>query len=632
MSVPVERIPPGVDAKAALYRTQLQRQRVLVVLDNASSAEQVRPLLPGSPGCMVVVTSRSRLASLSARDGARQVRIDPLPAAEAITLLRQVIGAPRVDAEPGAVVDLARHCGYLPLALRIAADRVAARSHVGLADVSGELACEQDRLDLLATVDDDEATAVRAVFSWSFRGFAGRGRPDVPAAGPARRRRSQRCRRCRAGRHHRAAGTPATGGVDRRAPARVRTGPDRYRLHDLLRVYAAERAASEETDHDRATAVARMLAWYLHTATATGRALDCGPTFDCQRRYVVLGSAATEYLQPSFTTHEQSLAWFKTECANLVAAVGQASDAGQYDIAWKLPLALSHFFDVDKPTADWIGVHHIGLAATRLHDRLGEACILADLGSVYRYFQQVDVSLDCRRRSLNIFREINDQWGEALMLCVVGSTHRRLGQFDQAVDHLQQGLAVWCALGNRSGEASALNRLGECLRDLRRNDDSLAHHQRALAIQHEIGLLHDEGSTLCHLGLTYQQLQRHQEAIGCLHQAAAVYRLTTSRRFGSRHHEAEALCLLGDLLHDNGQSKTASECWHQALAIYDDLDAPQAADVAARLARLRRGGRSRPRSATAARARRNSTGGSSRKGVIRRRGPVERHGPDRFRP
>lgn len=224
MSVPVERIPPGVDAKAALYRTQLQRQRVLVVLDNASSAEQVRPLLPGSPGCMVVVTSRSRLASLSARDGARQVRIDPLPAAEAITLLRQVIGAPRVDAEPGAVVDLARHCGYLPLALRIAADRVAARSHVGLADVSGELACEQDRLDLLATVDDDEATAVRAVFSWSFRGFAGRGRPDVPAAGPARRRRSQRCRRCRAGRHHRAAGTPATGGVDRRAPARA--GPD----------------------------------------------------------------------------------------------------------------------------------------------------------------------------------------------------------------------------------------------------------------------------------------------------------------------------------------------------------------------------------------------------------------------
>jgi hypothetical protein len=165
LSIPVEQIPPGVEAKAALYRTRLQQRRVLVILDNASTAEQVRPLLPGSPSCLVVVTSRSRLPSLTARNGARQVSLDPLSAVEAINLLRGVVGAGRVDAEPGAAVDLARHCGYLPLALRIAAERVAARAHVTLAGASSELACLQDRLDLLATIDNDETTAVRAVFS-----------------------------------------------------------------------------------------------------------------------------------------------------------------------------------------------------------------------------------------------------------------------------------------------------------------------------------------------------------------------------------------------------------------------------------------------------------------------------------
>jgi tetratricopeptide (TPR) repeat protein len=491
------------------------------------------------------------------------------------------------------VVDLARHCGYLPLALRIVADRVAARSDVGLADVSGDLACEQDRLDLLATVDDDETTAVRAVFSWSFRAL------------PADAARMFRLLGLHAGAGFSVSTAAALAGttVPRVRPLLAvlsgahlleQVGPDRYRLHDLLRVYAAERATSEETDHDRAAAVGRVLALYLQDAIAAGRALDCGNTFDCQPRQVLLGWTEGDDAPLAFTTHEQALAWFKTEWANLVAAVGQASDAGEYDIAWKLPLALAHFFEVDKPIADWIGVHHIGLAATRcLHDRLGEAWILADLGSVHWYFQQFDESLDCRRRSLAIVREIGFQWGAALMLCYLAYTLCKLGRFDEAVDNAQQALVSWRALGNQSGEAFALNGLGDALRGLQQHDQALAQHQRALAIQREIDSRRGEGTTLRLLGLTYQQLQRHQEAIDCLRQAAAVYRVTTPRRFGSRLHEAETLCLLGDLLHDNGQPTTASECWRQAHAIYDDIEAPQATDVAARIARLNGSERSR---------------------------------------
>ncbi|HET8659123.1 MAG TPA: tetratricopeptide repeat protein, partial [Micromonosporaceae bacterium] len=545
LSVPVERIPPTVDGKAALYRTQIQRRRILLILDNASTAEQVRPLLPDSTGCVVVVTSRSRLPSLTARNGARQISLDPLSTAEATSLLREIIGAARVDAEPGAALDLARHCGYLPLALRIAADRAAARPHVRLAYVSGELACEQDRLDLLATMDNDETTAMRAVFAWSFRELHGEAArtfrllglhagPDISVAAAAA-----------------LAGTTA---------ARVRpllealnsvhllerAGENRYRLHDLLRAYAAERAIADENDHDRASAVARVLAWYLYTATVAGRVLDCGPTFDCQPRQALLGSADTDNAPPTFTTHEQALAWFKTDCANLVAAVGQAFDAGQYEIAWKLPFALSHFFDVDKPSADWISVHRIGLAAVRhLNNQRGEACILADLAGVYQHFQQFDESLDCRLRSLVIFREIGDQWGEALSLCYLGRTHHRLGELDHAVGHLQRSLDIWQALGNRSGQALALNILGGILRALQRHDEALAHHQKALAIYRETGNARGEGDILYYLGLTYAALQRQREAIDCLHQAVAIFRGINSRRLRFRYNDAEALCLLG---------------------------------------------------------------------------------------
>ncbi|MDQ3886766.1 MAG: NB-ARC domain-containing protein, partial [Actinomycetota bacterium] len=170
LNVPVEQIPAGLEARAALYRSLLDGRRVLIVLDNASSAEQVRPLLPGSPSCRVVITSRSRLSGLIARDGASRVTMDLLPPAEAIALLRDVIGDNRVAAESEAAAELAKRCAYLPLALRIAAERAVTHPHVPLTDLTDELAVEHDRLDLFAAdEEEDEATALRAVFSWSYR-------------------------------------------------------------------------------------------------------------------------------------------------------------------------------------------------------------------------------------------------------------------------------------------------------------------------------------------------------------------------------------------------------------------------------------------------------------------------------
>jgi Helix-turn-helix domain/NB-ARC domain len=246
LRVSAEKTPTDVEAKAGLYRSLLDGQRVLVVLDNAGTADQVRPLLPGSPGCLVVVTSRSRLSGLVVRDGAHRVTLHPLPVADALILLREIIGADRVDAEPEMAVQLAHQCAHLPLALRLSAERVVSHPHLTLAELVGELADERDRLDLLV-VPDDESTAMRAVFFWSYRSLPPESArmfrllglhtgPDisVPLAALLSNTTLLEARRL----------------LDVLTSVHLleETGHGRYRFHDLLRAYAAERAAAEDTE------------------------------------------------------------------------------------------------------------------------------------------------------------------------------------------------------------------------------------------------------------------------------------------------------------------------------------------------------------------------------------------------
>ncbi|MDQ3885442.1 MAG: hypothetical protein M3308_00120, partial [Actinomycetota bacterium] len=298
-----------------------------VVLDNARDAEHVRPLLPGSPGCLVVVTSRSRLSALVARDGAHRVNLDALPLAEAIMLLGQIIGPARVAAEPDVAVKLARQCDCLPLALRIAAERVASRPHITLADLTNELDNERDRLDVLTA--DDETTAVRTVFFWSYRALLPEAAhvfrllgvhpgPDisVPAAAALAGITTPRARQL----------LDVLTGVH----LLEETGRDRYRFHDLLRVYAAERAAAEETDHERDITVRRLLEWYLHTAGATAHVF-------ARWRYVTLDPPEAGCSPLVFTSYRQALEWCEAERANLVAVTRHAAECGQHVIAWKLP-------------------------------------------------------------------------------------------------------------------------------------------------------------------------------------------------------------------------------------------------------------------------------------------------------
>ncbi|MBV9142013.1 MAG: tetratricopeptide repeat protein [Pseudonocardiales bacterium] len=514
LDVPAERIPAGLGARAALYRSLLDGRRVVIVLDNANAAEQVRPLLPGSATCRVVVTSRSRLSGLIAHDGASRVTVDLLPPAEAIALLGDVIADHRVAAEPESTVQLASRCAYLPLALRLAAERAAAHPHLTLAELAGELTVVHDRLDLLATAEEDEATALRAVFSWSYQALA------PPAA------RVFRLLGLHAGPD---ISTWATAALTNTTPTAARrrletlagthlieeTGKDRYRLHDLLRVYAAERATAEDSDADRAAAVRRVLIWYLQTGDGADRILNPhrrrvpGWTVGSADGSWTVGSA--DGLDPpalgcaplEFTTYGQALDWCEAERANLVAAIRHAAQLGEHGVASKLPLALRSFFNLRKYWADLISTHHIGLtAALHLHDREAQAWSRGGLGMAYLDLRQYDEALDHCQRALHICQDIGDSWGEAVALLGLAKAYVHLGRYNEALDHSQQALRICQDISDPWSHTFALLAIGIIHRKLTHFNDALDYFQRTLTVVRSVHYPAGKAMTLHNLGDT----------------------------------------------------------------------------------------------------------------------------------
>jgi tetratricopeptide (TPR) repeat protein len=562
LAVAAERIPAGLEARAALYRSMLHGRRVLIVLDNANSAEQVRPLLPGSPTCQTVVTSRSRLSALIARHGASRIIVDLLSRTEAITLLRDIIGHARVTAEPEATAKLASQCAYLPLALRIAAERAVTHPHATLADLTGELAVERDRLDLLATADEeDETTAVRAVFSWSYHALS----PEAAHA--------FRLLGLHAGPDISA---PAAAALTDTTPTQARrlletlvgmhlieeTAKDRYRFHDLLRVYAAECAKAKETDQDRRTAVRRVLTWYLHTGDAADRVLNP------HRHRIPLDHPGKVSSPPlKFTSYRQALDWCEAERANLVAATRQAADTSEHVIAWKLPLAVWGFFTLRRHWADLIATHQIGLTAARhLHDRKGESWTLGALGFVYFDLRRHEEAFDHYQKALPICQEIDDPWCEAIALLGLSRAYRHLGNYEEAFTCSRRALRICEEIDDPWSQTLALLNIGAIHRKLQRFQEAIDCFRQALTVLCPVHDRSSEAMTLQNLGITYRDLQRFEEALEHFQRACTVY-----RKISDRGGEAHTLRNIGDTLQNLNQMEDAAKYWRQALAIFEDL-------------------------------------------------------------
>lgn len=597
LGVPGQEIPPDADDRAALYRSLLAGRRMLVLLDNAGSAEQVRPLLPGTPTCAVVVTSRDALAGLVARDGAIRLDLDLLPIPDAVDLMGALIGQ-RVHAEPVAARALAERCSRLPLALRVAAEWAAAHPDVPLADLVDELAGRR-RLDLL-DAGGDPHTGVRAVFSWSYRHL------DAAAA------RGFRVLSLHPGSDLDPYAAAAVAGttleearlaLDQLVQAHMiqRAGLSRYGLHDLLRGYGLE-LATEDAEEEREAALTRLFDHYLHAAAT---AMDTLYPSERHRRPRI---PAPPGPVPPLAEPAAARAWLDAERANLVTTASYATDHGRPGYAIGLAATVFRYLEFAGHYPEIVTISaHVRRAARNSDDRAAEARALGSLAIIdlrqSRYKQAETVLL----QALVLYQEAGDRIGQARTLGNLGIASFLQGRYQEAGDRDEQALVLYRDCCDRFGEARTLNNLGQL--DLRRGryDHAADRLRQAEALSRQtcdwiitaqslinlalVDLRHGRythagvnaqealvlnGDTigpaikargLVCLGLVDLRQGRHKQAASRLRQA-----LRLSRSSGDRCGEAEALSGLGEAFLAAGQPDSAGARYRAALKVASAID------------------------------------------------------------
>jgi DNA-binding SARP family transcriptional activator len=553
LGVPAERAPVDLDEAASMYRSLLAERRVLVVLDNAASPEQVRPLLPGSPGCMVLVTSRDRLAGLVALDGAQVLTLDVLAPDEAYTLLARTVGAGRVAAEPHATKALARLCAYLPLALRIAAATLTGRPTRRIASYVKELE-EGDRIAALS-ITGDEQSAVQAAFDLSYQALAPADRlvfrrlglppgPDVTVDAVA----------ALSGRPPREAAAT----LDRLVTAHLvdEYTEGRFTFHDLLREYAADRARREDSTAERKAAVRRLIDWYLSQVDAAARLL--------YPEILRLPAAVAPAPEPQsvFGTHAEALAWVDTERTNLVAAMEVAAETGPHALAWRLADGLRGYFHLRMCAVDWLSGARAALAAAvRDREPAAEAAAELSLGDLHWRISRYPAAIEHYGRAAEAAGRAGWSLGEAAVHGNQGIVYQQSGRLDLAVDRFQRALSIATTIGWRPGEAANLENLAEAYWELGRLEESAEQCMRALALMSETGSSFAKGVLLTGLGEVCHALGRFDDAVDHLIQALSLH-----REVGNRGGEAETLRVLAAVHRDTGRTGEALDLARAALA------------------------------------------------------------------
>jgi tetratricopeptide (TPR) repeat protein len=554
-------IPSGIDERARIFRARLVGRRLLVVLDNAANEAQVRPLLPGSQGCAVLITSRTYLPGLEA---ATTVDLDVLESDQALELLAKVAGWDRVADEPTAAREIIEACGYLPLAVRITGARLATKKHWALTRSAERLRDERHRLNELRAGDLD----VRATFALSYQGqddqlqraFRLLGvlnatdfaawvvsallNVDLSTAEDAIERLVDV-------KLLEAAGN----GVD---------GQARYRFHDLLRIFARDRLQAEEPDNGN-QALRQVLGMCLTLAERADAALQAEAPDSSNRTLADSQSIDPQILSAVL---RDPLRWFVAERTNLVIAVEQASELEAWKVAAELPRVLVAFFDLRSHWTDWERTHEFALAAARrAGDRWGEAVTLCNLGRGYEEQGRSTEAIACLDQCLPIFRKLGDRRWEANALFQLGVVFRHQARSTEAMARFEQCLVIFRELGDRRWEAYALRSLGDLYRDLSRWDEAMACFQQCLVIFRELGDRRwGEARALRSLGDLYRDLSRWDEAMACFQQCLVIF-----RELGDHRWEARALCSLGGLYRDLSRWDEAMACFQQCLVIFREL-------------------------------------------------------------
>jgi DNA-binding SARP family transcriptional activator/tetratricopeptide (TPR) repeat protein len=551
LGVPAGQVPDGLDARAGMYRSVLAGKRVLVVLDNARDVRQVRPLLPGTQGCLVIATSRNPLTGLAMTDGARLLTLRLPSVSTARETLQRRLGASRVESEPAAVDEIIRLCGRLPLALAIVSARAA---HAGftLESIAAELRRTRGLLDALGPAG--VAADARTVFSWSYCHLS-------PQASRLFRLLSL---------HPAVDITVAAGagllGVPPDEANRLMAeltntalltedGPGRYAFHDLVRAYAAELLESTDLDTDRRIAVAGLLGHYLHSSSAAQAAL---------RHRAATPPPAAGVTPEQFRDYESAMSWFTAQRRVLSASVSLAAESDFGVPAWRLARTMQEFYRWRGFFNDWLDTMGTALgAAVRDDDLPGQGHMLSSLAEASFHLRRPDDSLGYLERAQAVYRELGYTTEHAYLHVVFGAVFIRQGKLEQAITHSHQALELFRAARSRVGEVSAIAGLGLAHALLGRYSEAVSHFQRGIALAQQAGTPQQEGRARKELGITLSKMGQHAQAVEELRRALALL-----RSVGYRPQEAEALMALGNALSAQGELGAADGARQQALIIF----------------------------------------------------------------
>jgi tetratricopeptide (TPR) repeat protein len=591
-----QQIPPGLEARSATWRGHLAGKKMLLVLDDAVGSDQVRPLLPGAAGCLVLVTSRRRLTAL---EEVAPISLGTLPPSEAADLFVRLAGGPGLQPAEAAVAEVTGLCGYLPLAIRLVAAGLRHHPAWTIADLAADLATARDRLAALKAED----VSVAAAFDLSYQDLT-----------PGQQRLFRRL-----GLHpgadidaYAAAALDSTG----LRATRQRLGElydqnlifehsrGRYRLHDLLREHARARAADDGAE-DQQAAIDRLLDYYVHTAVAASQHTAWRPSVTGPPLSVPAPAWA-----PDLRTEEEAIAWLGTERGNLHACVGYAAAHARVVHAVRIPAAVSGFLLTEGHWTEAVTLGQIALAAARtagdlqgqawtlnqlgtvqeltgeypaaaasqaqalqlfrdLSDRRGQACALNQLSTVQRLTGDYAAATASLTQGLRLFRDLGDRRGQAWILTQLGMVQRRTGDYPAATASLTQGLLLFRDQGDRHGQAWALSQSGVVQQLTGDYQAATASLTQALPLFRDQGDRQGQAWALNHLGVVQQLTGDYQAATASLTQALQLF-----RDLGDRHGQSRASINLGEILFLSSAYREARGYFAQALSITRDINTP----------------------------------------------------------
>lgn len=562
LGVPGSQIPEQRDARAAMFRDRTYDSSALIVLDNAADEDQVRDLIPASPTCLVLITSRRTLAGL---EGTNLYQLDTFSPPESVALLGAVAGRDRVDAEPRAAQRIAELCGQLPLAVALAAARLRSRPTWGAADLVERL--EEGGVDAIS----GGSRSLRRVFDLSYAGLAEPARQMFAMLG------------LQPGEDLTREAVAALAGVEwSRARQLLETlqdehlvqqrSPGRYSLHDLLRAYTASIAAEQ---HDPEPAISRLLMFYLDTADRADRCLL--PVATPLNRELPAGCRPLD-----FADRDQALRWFDAEYHNLLAALRLAADTGHHLVATELPVMMGGYFALRANIAEWTAALQISVdSATALGDTIRLGGALNRLGMALTEGGRHRDAAEALIRAVELGKTLEDRrlWTTARTNLAV--VQERLGNLEEAARLLHDVLPDQRRLGNRVSEGVSLENLGTIHLRMADYEVAIDYCEKAIAIYRETGRDNELVNALNIIGQAHRHSGRLPDAEHSHRQA-----LARSRALGTRRNEGHSLHQLGLTLRAKGEEASATACLQEALDIYTEVGDPRAPDVAVALQRI----------------------------------------------